>query len=42
MIDAENLELYLLGDINCDLLAESPKIALRNSSAFLPFTTFLK
>ena len=24
MIDAENLEFYLLGDINCDLLAESP------------------
>ena len=24
MIDAENLEFYLLGGINCDLLAESP------------------
>ena len=24
MRDAENLEIYLLGDINCDLLAESP------------------
>ena len=24
MIDAENLEFYLLGDISCDLLAENP------------------
>ena len=29
MIDAENLEFYLLGDINCDLLAESPDNSTR-------------
>ena len=29
MIDAENLEFYPLGDINCDLLAESPDISAK-------------
>ena len=31
-MDAENLELYLLGDLNCDLLPESVNI---NSSHLL-------
>ena len=43
MIDAENLESYLLGDVNCDLLAES----LGNSNKELLsistiYATFLK
>ena len=34
-IDAENLELYLLGDLNCDLLPDSVNI---NSSHLLNIT----
>ena len=38
MIDAENLELYLLGDLNCNLLSDTPST---NTSGLLNiFTTY--
>ena len=38
MIDAENLELYLLGDLNCNLLSDTPST---NTSELLNiFTTY--
>ena len=38
MIDAESLELYLLGDLNCNLLSDTPST---NTSELLNiFTTY--
>ena len=39
-IDAENSELFLVGDLNCNILSNTPNFTPQSSLAFLKFTIF--